>query len=160
MKKITFLIVLFTCTMFTSCNQRTTVSYNDTIVEAHKQLFEANDAFITRSLNFIGKPESKKEFLKLITATRNKLVEARKPVELLDPLSKDHGLRKTMLDMFSSSINSMDGFEINIDLMTAKDNETKAATMLQGAFTEILELDKLIKELQVEYAQENNAQLR
>ncbi|AXB55786.1 hypothetical protein [Flavobacterium fluviale] len=158
MKKITLIIVLFM--LISSCNTRTTTSYNDTIVAAHTKLFEANDQFFKETLNFIGKPESKKELLKLIAATRSKLVEAQKPVELLEPLSRDHGLRKTMLDMFNSSITAMDGFEINIDILTAKDNETKAATMLQGAFTEILELDELIKELQVQYAHENNAQLR
>lgn len=160
MKKTTLLLILLVCTLLTSCNERTTKSYNDTIVDAHTKLFQANDAFLKSSLNYLGKPESKKELLKLISTTRNQLVEAKKPVELLAPLNKDHGLRKTMLDMFNSSITSMDGLELNIDLLTAKNNEEKAATMLQGAFSEILELDELIKELQVEYAHENNAQLR
>ncbi|WP_289663754.1 hypothetical protein [Flavobacterium panacagri] len=160
MKKITLLLILFVCTILTSCNQRTTKSYNDTIVDAHTKLFQANDEFLKGSLNYIGKPESKKDLLKLIATTKNKLVEAKKPVELLEPLNRDHGLRKTMLDMLDSSITSMDGFEINIDLLTAKDNEEKAAIMMQGAFSEILELDGLIKELQVQYAHENNAQLR
>jgi len=160
MKKITLLFLLVVSATFISCNQRTTQSYNDQIVEAHSKLFQANDEFLRGSLTFVGKPESKKDFLKLITATRNKLVEAKKPIELLDPLSTDHGLRKTMLDMFSSSINSMDALEINVDMLVAKNNEEKAATLLQGAFTEILELDEVIKEAQAEYASANNAQLR
>lgn len=160
MKKITLLFLLLVATAFTSCNQQTTTSYNNQIVDAHKKLFEANDEFLNGSLNFIGKPESKKEFLKLIASTRNKLIAAQKPVDLLVPLQTDHGLRKTMLNMFTSSITAMDGFEMNIDILTAKDNEEKAAVMLQGAFSEIIDLDAQIKEMQVEYADSNNAQLR
>ncbi|KAF2515388.1 hypothetical protein EYY60_02560 [Flavobacterium zhairuonense] len=160
MKKITLLLVLFVSVVFTGCGEQTTTSYNNQIVEAHKKLFDANDAFLSSSLNFIGKPESKKDFLKLIASTRNKLVAAQKPVDLLAPLNTDHGLRKTMLEMFDLSIASMDGFEANIDMLTTKDNEEKAATMMQGAFSGLLELDKEIKAIQVEYADANNAQLR
>lgn len=160
MKKTTLLLLLVISLLSISCNHRTTESYNNQIVEAHTKLFETNDEFLKGSLNFIGKPESKKEFLALIKATRKKFEEAQKPVELLAPLNTDQGLRKTMLKMFSSSINSMNSFEINIDILTAKDNEAKAATMLQGAVSEILELDETIKQIQVEYANSNNAQLR
>ncbi|WP_035652797.1 hypothetical protein [Flavobacterium sp. ASV13] len=160
MKKITLFLLLLISVVFTSCNQQTTTSYNNQIVEAHKKLFEANDAFLNSSLNYIGKPESKKDLLKLIASTRNKLVAAQKPVDLLMPLNSDRGLRKKMLDMFDISIASMDGFEANIDILTTKDNEVKAATMMQGAFSGLLELDKEIKEIQVEYADSNNAQLR
>ncbi|MDQ6471228.1 hypothetical protein RB619_11290 [Flavobacterium sp. LHD-80] len=160
MKKITLLLLFIISSVSISCNERTTESYNNQIVEAHTKLFQANEEFLKGSLNFIGKPESKKELLALIKATRNKLIEAQKPVELLAPLNTDQGLRKTILEMFSTSITSMDGFEINIDILTAKDGEAKAATMLQGAFSEIVALDETIKEIQVEYAHSNNAQLR
>ncbi|MEN2414694.1 hypothetical protein [Flavobacterium mesophilum] len=160
MKKITFLFLLFVSVVFTGCGEQTTTSYNNQIVEAHKKLFEANDTFLNNSLNFIGKPESKKEFLKLIASTRNKLVAAQKPVDLLAPMNTDHGLRKTMLDMFDLSIASMDGFEANIEVLTSKGNEEKAATMVQGAFSGLLDLDAEIKAIQVEYADANNAQLR
>ncbi|MTH18004.1 hypothetical protein [Flavobacterium sp. LC2016-01] len=160
MKKITLLLLLVISSISISCNERTTESYNNQIVEAHTKLFQANEEFLKGSLSLIGKPESKKELLTLIASTRNKLIAAKKPVDLLLPLSSDQGLRKTMLDMFDSSITSMDGLEINIDILTAKDNEAKAATMLQGAFTEIIELDEKIKQIQVEYADSNNAQLR
>ncbi|KAF2335490.1 hypothetical protein [Flavobacterium daemonense] len=160
MKKITLLLLMVVSSVFISCNERTTESYNNQIVEAHSKLFQANEEFLNGSLSLIGKPESKKELLALITSTRNKLIEAKKPVELLAPLNSDKGLRKVMLDMFNSSITSMDGFETNIDVLTAKDNQAKSTIMLQGAFAEIVEMDETIKEIQVEYANANNAQLR
>lgn len=159
MKRKLLLILFFASVMFTGCNQSNTRSYNDTIVDAHKLLFEATNEFLSGSLDLIGKPESKKQLLKVIDATRKKLIEAQKPVEDLLPLN-DKGLRQKMLEMFSTALNSMDGLEANIDILTKKDSEPKAAIMLKGVLSSLLELDESIKEIQVEYAESNNAELR
>jgi YesN/AraC family two-component response regulator len=159
MKKVTFLILLMVSSLITSCNQQTLESYNDTIVLAHKILLETNNNFYVNCEKYLGKPESKKELLKLIAETKNKLSEARKPVEALVPF-KDHGLRKTILEMYTNSQDSMDFFAANVNLITEPDTRNKALTLFAVEYSKFVELDKLIKELQVQYAYYNNGTLR
>lgn len=159
MKKAIFLILLTASLLITSCNQQTLESYNDTIVLAHKNLLQTNDDFYGNCEKYLGKPESKKELLKLIEETKNKLSEARKPVEALVPF-KDHGLRKTILEMYSNSQDSMDFFAANANLITDPDTQNKAVALFAVEYSKFIELDKLIKELQVQYAYYNNGTLR
>ncbi|MFB9077892.1 hypothetical protein ACFFLS_04400 [Flavobacterium procerum] len=158
MKKTTLLILLFVSVIFSSCNQQTLESYNNTIVASHSTLFDATNNFYEKCENYIGKPESKKDLLKLIKETKAKLVEGRKPVDALTPF-KDHGLRDTMLEMYTSSEQSMDSFAANADVVTGSDLE-KAMILFKGEYDRLIELDTLIKELQVQYAYDNKGELR
>lgn len=159
MKKASLLILLMISSLFTSCNQQTLESYNDTIVLAHKILLQINDNFYSNCEKYLGKPESKKELLKVIEETKNKLNEARKPVEALVQF-KDHGLRKTLLEMYSNSQDSMDLLAFKANIITEPNTRDKALILFATEYSKLAELDKLIKELQVQYAYYNNGTLR
>jgi len=159
MKKTILLILITVAALFTSCNQQTLESYNNAIVLAHKNLLLTNDAFFTNAEKYLGKPESKKELLQLIEETKNKLKEDKKPVEALVPF-KDHGLRSTILEMYTNTEDSMTLFAANAALITGTDTRNKALQLFAGEYSKLTELDTLIKELQVQYAYYNNGKLR
>jgi phosphoenolpyruvate synthase/pyruvate phosphate dikinase len=159
MKKTLLLILLSLSMVITSCNQQTITSYNNTIVKSHAILIRANEDFFTQSRAYFGKTESKKEFLQLIEETKSKIAEGRKPVEELVEF-KDHGLRKTILEMYSNSQDSMDAFKASADMITSPGHETETAALLEREYSKLIELDQLIKELQVQYAYYNKTELR
>jgi hypothetical protein len=159
MKKTLLLILLSFSMVITSCNQQTIISYNNTIVKAHSVLISTNEDFFAKSRTYFGKPESKKEFLQLIEETKIKIAEGRKPVDELVEF-KDHGLRKTILEMYSNSQNTMDIFKTYADMITSPGHETQTADLLEREYSKLIELDQLIKELQVQYAYYNKTELR
>jgi hypothetical protein len=159
MKKTLLLILLSLSMVITSCNQQTITSYNNTIVKAHTILISTNEDFFSRSRTYFAKPESKKEFLQLIEETKIKIAEGRKPVEELVEF-KDHGLRKTILEMYSNSQDTMDIFKTYADMITSPGHEVEKADLLVKEYSKLIELDQLIKELQVQYAYDNKTELR
>lgn len=159
MKKTILLLLAIIAATITSCNQQTLESYNDTIVLAHKELLYTNDNFYKEMKSYIGNPESKNLLVNLIKETRIKINEGKKPVEALVPFT-DHGLRRTILEMYSSTEDAMDLYAVNVDLITKKGNEEKTAKLLGGQISKFTELDQLIRELQVQYAYYNNGKLR
>lgn len=159
MKKTLLLILLSLSMVITSCNQQTITSYNNTIVKAHTILISTNEDFFSRSRTYFGKPESKKEFLQLIEETKIKIAEGRKPVDELVEF-KDHGLRKTILEMYSNTQDTMDIFKTYADMITSPGHEVEKADLLVKEYSKLIELDQLIKELQVQYAYDNKTELR
>lgn len=159
MKKIAFLILLIVSPLLTGCNQQTIESYNETIVLAHTILLDINNDFYGNCKNFLGKPESKKELLQLIEKTKKKLTEARKPVEALVPF-EDHGMRSTILEMYSDTEDAMYLYAAKADVITEPDSREAAAFLFAKEHSKLEELDKLIRELQVQYAYYNKCNLR
>ncbi|MRX69204.1 hypothetical protein SAMN06265349_104110 [Flavobacterium resistens] len=157
-KTILFFLIIFSFAI-TSCNQQTLETYNNTIVRAHQKLLFINDNFYEKATTYIGKPESKKLLADLIEETKRKVIEDRKAVENLVPF-KDHGLRRTILEMYSSTENAMFFYAANTDLITKTGNAEKAFKLFEKPLSEFRELDQLIRELQVQYAYYNKGQLR
>ena len=100
-----------------------------------------------------------KEFLQLIEETKIKIAEGRKPVDELVEF-EDHGLRKTILEMYSNSQNTMDIFKTYADMITSPGHETLTVDLLEREYSKLIELHQLIKELQVQYAYYNKTELR
>jgi hypothetical protein len=159
MKKTILLFLAIVAATITSCNQQTLETYNNTIVLAHKELLYTNDNFYKEAASYIENPESKNLLVNLIKETKIKINEGRKPVEALVPFT-DHGLRRTILEMYSSTEDAMDLYAANVDLITKKGNEEKTAKLFGEQISKFTELDQLIRELQVQYAYYNNGKLR
>lgn len=159
MKKTIFLFLAILSATLTSCNQQTLESYNNTIVFAHQKLIYTNDHFFKESSEYIGNPKSKNLLVNLIKETKRKLNEGKKPVEDLVPF-KDHGLRRTILEMYSNTEDSMDFYAANVDLITDPNSREKAAKLFREQILKFSELDQLIRDLQVQYAYYNKGKLR
>jgi hypothetical protein len=159
MKKTILLLLVAVCASISSCNQQTLETYNNTIVVAHKNLIYTNDAFFKENSTYIGDPKSKNPLIRLIKETKRKVIEDRKPVEDLVPF-KDHGLRRTILEMYANTEDSMDLYAANIDLITDPESGEKTAKLFREQILKFAELDQLIRELQVQYAYYNKGTLR
>lgn len=157
MKK-TVLLFLAVFATITSCNQHTLETYNNTIVIAHKNLIYTNDAFFKETSTYIGDPKSKNLLINLIKETKRKVNIDRKPVEDLIPF-KDHGLRRTILEMYANTEDSMDLYAANIDLIIDPESREKTAKLFKDQILKFAELDQLLRELQVQYAYYNNGKL-
>lgn len=151
-----FLLSLF---FLTSCNNQTITSYNNTIVASHEQLLKINEDFSSQYESFIGKPESKAAFQKLVAATKTKIAEAQKPVDALIPIN-DEGMRDKVLEMFLAYNNSMYVFNLKSDVITNPAKKEEALMLFLTEFQKLKTLDDEIREIQITYAQNNNSQLR
>ncbi|MEN2414696.1 hypothetical protein [Flavobacterium mesophilum] len=157
-KTILLFLIIFSCVLI-SCNQQTIETYNNTVVHAHDELFLINNNFYKEAANYIGNPKSKKLLTNLIEDTKRKTEEGRKSVEDLVPF-KDHGLRRTILEMYDATEDAMYLYEANAAMITADGNSEKVAKLFEEHIVKYRELDQLIRELQVQYAYYNKLQLR
>jgi hypothetical protein len=145
--------------LLVSCGNQTITTYNDTIVVAHDKLIKINADFFYKCESFVGKPESKQTFKKLIEETKVKIAETKKPVEELIPI-KDHGFRDAILEMFSKSEDSMATFSYKAGIITGQTSQQEAIDLFMKEYELFNELDVEIRDIQSRYAYYNNAQLR
>lgn len=159
MKIIKFIFIVSLIMCISSCNNQTIVSYNNTIVSAHEELLKINQDFSMQYEQFLEKSKSKAEFMALISKTKTRIAEAKKTVEALIPIN-DEGLRAKMLDMFDAYDNSMLVFKVKIDTLTNPALKSEAIMLLLTEFHKLKELDDEIREIQLQYAANNNTQIR
>lgn len=159
MKNAGLIFLLSFLVVFTSCNNQTITSYNNTIVAAHEELLKINQDFSSQYEVFIGKPKSKAQFQKLIAASKIKIAEAKKPVEALIPIN-DEGMRDKVLEMFLACNNTMYVFNLKSDMITNPAKKEEALMLFLTEFQKLKTLDDEIREIQITYAQNNNSQLR
>ena len=159
MKKLFVFFIAYLLISLSSCGNQTNKSYNDTIVLAHEELTNINSEFYSKSKSMLTNSNSKEVFIKLIQNTKERLIEAKKPVEELIEIQNDHGLRKTILEMFSCVEDSMNEYNFKIDLLVDPKSKMESTIIIVKEIKKLNELDVLIKELQIQYAYYNNAKL-
>jgi len=150
--------VLVSCLIFWSCGVQTLSTYNETIVSVHQELFTIYNDFYEQYDKIIGKPNSKQELNKLIDSTKLKLIDAQKPLDELIVI-KDHGLKRTLIDMYNKFDDSLDLYKEKVDFFSDPTKQNEASVLILKEFDEFNSLDVLLKELQVRFAYYNKAKL-